>query len=260
VNAVVKDQVDWLKRKHPQYLISFPSNLVTLADYCLEHNITFAGLKGVRTVGETLRPEYRRLIESAWGAKVTDIYTCEEAGYLAIQCPHGDHYHVQSENVILEVLNEKNEPCAVGEPGRIIVTSLHNYAMPLIRYDVGDAGVLGERCACGRGLPVLKEIHGRQRSLLKLADGSKRFPYLGEHGQILKVSGIKPAKVQVVQESLDTLVIKLVSSEKVSREQAGAIETLYAGLLGAEFNYTVRQVDDIPKGNRGKYQDFVCEC
>ena len=93
---------------------------------------------------------------------VVDIYSCTEAGYLAFSCPEQGNLHVQAESVIVEVLDRAGKPCAPGEEGEVVVTPLLNFAMPLIRYAVGDRAVVGEPCACGRGLPTLKTV-GRSR-------------------------------------------------------------------------------------------------
>ena len=89
------------------------------------------------------------------------MYTCQEAGYLALQCPDYPHFHVQSENVLLEVVDDVGQPCGPGEVGRVLITSLNNFATPLIRYELGDYAEVGAPCPCGRGLPVLKRIMGR---------------------------------------------------------------------------------------------------
>jgi phenylacetate-CoA ligase len=87
VVSPLADQVAWLLAERPRYLVSFPSNLAALAQYCLERGIGIPGLAEVRTIGEMLSAQQRVLFKRAWDCKVTDMYTCEEAGYLALQCP-----------------------------------------------------------------------------------------------------------------------------------------------------------------------------
>src|SRR3546814_3878705 len=90
------------------------------------------------TVGETVSAKARGLVQRAWGVPLKDSYSCEEAGYLTMQCPDHEVYHVQSENVLLEVVDDDGRPCGPGETGRVLITSLHNFATPLIRYELGD--------------------------------------------------------------------------------------------------------------------------
>lgn len=154
-------QLDWLQREQPDYLISLPSNVEALAALCLKEGVTLPFLKQVLTVGEPVPPALRGTVDKAWGIPVKDSYSCEEAGYLAMQCPQEEVLHVQSESVLLEIVDESGQACPPGEAGRVLVTSLHNFATPLIRYELGDLAVFGAPCACGRGLPVISRVLGR---------------------------------------------------------------------------------------------------
>src|SRR3546814_2899792 len=124
------------------------------------------------TVGDSVRQAVRQ----AWDLPVKDSYSSEEAGYLAIQCPEHEVYHAQSENVLLEVVDDDGRPCRPGEIGRVLITSLHNFATPLIRYELGDYAEVGAPCACGRGLPVIRRIVGRQRNRLAPPERTTVFP------------------------------------------------------------------------------------
>src|SRR3546814_662111 len=177
VASSLQEQLDWLLRENPDYLISFPSNLAALARYCIDNRLTLGNLKQVMTVGETVIPQVRSLVQRAWGVPLKDSYSCEEAGYLTMQCPDHEVYHVQSENVLLEVVDDDGRPCGPGETGRVLITSLHNFATPLIRYELGDYAEAGEPCACGRGLPVTQQVLGRKRHRRTLPDGSQQLPH-----------------------------------------------------------------------------------
>jgi phenylacetate-CoA ligase len=128
---------------------------------------TLHGVLEVRTVAESISDELRVDVAEQLNAKLFDVYSSEELGYMAIQCPVQNQYHVQSESLLLEVLREDGSSCALNEPGRIVVTSLLNYATPLIRYEIGDYGELAGPCSYGRDLPVLKTINGRVRNMLR---------------------------------------------------------------------------------------------
>jgi phenylacetate-CoA ligase len=154
-------QVEWLRRHAPDYLQTSPANVAALARTSIERGIRFPALREVRTSGGPIGAETRALCREAWGVPLTDLYAAEEAGCIALQCPDHEHYHVQSESVLVEVLDTKDRPCAPGTVGRVVVTTLQNFAMPLVRYDIGDLAEVGDPCPCGRGLPVLKRIAGR---------------------------------------------------------------------------------------------------
>ncbi|RLM48768.1 phenylacetate--CoA ligase family protein, partial [Halobellus sp. Atlit-31R] len=84
--------------------------------------------------GETVTGAMRRDCKAVFGARVIDRYTCEEAGWLALQCPKHEHLHVFTSNTLIEIVDAQGIACPVGMPGRVLVTALHSHAMPLIRY------------------------------------------------------------------------------------------------------------------------------
>lgn len=178
ITSTVEEQCEWLHRQNPDYLLTHPTNVLRLAEHCRRQGIRIPRLKEVQTISEILRPEVREACREAWGVPVSDMYTSREIGYLALQCPDHEHYHVQAEGVYLEVVDDEGRRCRPGKIGRVIVTPLHNFAMPLLRYDVGDYAELGESCPCGRGLPVLVRILGREQNMLTLPSGEKRWTLL----------------------------------------------------------------------------------
>jgi phenylacetate-CoA ligase len=161
LRASLGAQLEWLQRHEPDYLLTYPSNVADLARLSLASGIRLSRLREVRTFGEPVTAETREACRQAWDVPLTDRYSTDEAGYIALQCPDHEHYHVQSESVLAEVLDERGRACAPGSVGRIVITTLQNYAMPLVRYDIGDLAEVGEACPCGRGLPVLRRIVGR---------------------------------------------------------------------------------------------------
>lgn len=257
VATPLAQQIDWLRREQPCYLLSFPSNVAALAAYCLDRNIALPSIREVRTVGETLTHKHRSLCEQAWGCKVVDLYSCEEAGYLALQCPEQSCYHVQAENVMLEVVDSTGRACKPGESGRVLITTLHNYATPLVRYEVGDYVEVGRPCGCGRGLPVLQTIQGRIRNRLVFPDGRSEFPYLGEHGQITKATGVKVRGFQFIQHTTEEVELKLVTDRPFTEDEALTVQRLFQKNLGHPFRITITRCDDIPKGPREKFEEFI---
>ncbi len=257
VVATLPEQLAWLRKEKPDYLASFPSNLKALAEYALRQGERLPPIRSLRTIGETVSPETRRFLTEAWGSPLADIYTCEEAGYLALQCPGTDHYHVQSENVRIEIIDDAGRPCPPGRSGRVIVSSLNNFATPLLRYEIGDYAEFGEPCACGRGLPVLRRIFGRRRNRLHLPSGESVFPYLGEHGQILQLTGIKVREFQCIQHDLRRIEVKLVADRAFTPEEASKVAAKMRENLGHPFevDYTFHQA--IERGPRGKFEEFI---
>lgn len=252
------EQIAWLVRERPDYLLSYPSNLDALAHHSLEHGCDLAFAE-VRTIGEALGAEQAALYARAWSCKVVDVYSCEEAGYLAAQCPEHGSYHVQSENVLLEIVDEDGRPSGPGEAGRVLITALHNFATPLVRYEVGDYAAFGEPCACGRGLPSITRVQGRKRNRLIYPDGRSEFPYLGEHGQIYRLTGVRARAFQVVQRSVEEIELKLVVDRKFTADEEKRIERRFQENFAHPFRITITYWDEIPKSGRGKFEEFVSE-
>jgi phenylacetate-CoA ligase len=156
--AALADQVDWLQREDPAYLVASPRDVLALAREFQARDLKLPSLRGVQSLGGGLSAEARNACREAWGVPLAHIYRAEEMGPLALQCPEHEHFHVQSEQALVEVLDEQGMACAPGETGRVVATPLNNFAMPLIRYEVGETAEVGAPCACGRGLPVLTRI------------------------------------------------------------------------------------------------------
>ena len=160
-------QAEWLKRRDPHYLLTFPNNLQALIRHFAARGERPRSLRAVRTVSETVTAGLRRECLEQWNVPITDCYSSQELGYIALQCPQREAYHVMAESVFVEILAADGRPCEPGETGRLVVTSLHNFAMPLIRYEVRDYAEVGRPCPCGRGLPAIARILGRSRNMVE---------------------------------------------------------------------------------------------
>ncbi|MBY0269857.1 MAG: hypothetical protein K2X06_08325 [Burkholderiales bacterium] len=252
----VHEQAEWLMHENPDYLICVASNLLELARYCARHGLRPSRLRGARSYGEALHPDTRAMVRQAWDVPLTDIYSCSEIGYLALQCPQHEHYHVQAEGVHIEILDEQGQPCVPGELGRVVVTPMLHFAMPLIRYDIGDYAEAGEPCDCGRGLPVIKAIRGRTRNMLRLPGGSIRHPRFGEY-QFGDITAVR--QFQVVQKSLSDIEVALVVVRPLTAAETDNLRAMIVKHLGHPFLVSFVYRDEIPRLPNGKYEDFRSE-
>lgn len=255
ISATINQQILWLQKHKPDYLMTYPSNLVALTDYCRQEGIRIDRVRELRTLGETLSPAQREYCEQYWQVPIRDGYSCQEAGILAFQCPDHEHYHVQSENILLEILDDDGQACKPGQVGRVVISNLHNYSTPLIRYEIGDMAEVGEPCACGRGLTVIKRIHGRVRNMLQLPNGDKRWPFIGS-SQYRSVADIR--QFQLVQEDLDRLTVNLVCNEPLDDAQRAALTAIIQKALQHQFELQFNEMENIPRSAGGKFEDFIC--
>ena len=252
----IGEQLDWLLRQQPEYVLTYPSNAMALARLSLERRVRPARLRQVRTLGEMLSPEVRDACREAWGVEVVDVYSANEVGYVALQCPSGSRYHVQSESVLVEVVDEGGRPCSVGETGRLVVTDLQNLGTPLVRYEIGDYAEVGAACECGRGLPVLARIAGRVRNMLVTADGKRYWPLLGSR-KFIEVAPV--LHHQVVQVRHDLLEARLVTARPLDASQERQLSEVILAAMPRGMRLEFRYVDSIPRGAGGKFEDFVSE-
>lgn len=256
--ASLDDQLRWLAEENPDYLLSFTTNLQALAVRSLQLGVRLPRLRQARTYGEMLRPETRGIVREAWGVELVDSYSSEELGYIALQCPECEHYHVQAESLIVEVLDESGAACGPGETGQIVVSTLHNFAMPLLRYASGDYAEVGApcACACGRGLPVLRRIVGRQRNMLLRPDGTRYWPSFPFESW----ANIAPIEqFQVIQRSRDHIELRVVSPRDLNSTETAAMLAALRGALDSDYRMTLLRLAQIPRGAGDKYEDFICE-
>jgi len=254
INATIDEQWIWLKKQNPEYLLTYPSALKGLLEKSKKEGRILTNLREVSTLAEIVTDEMRDTVRKIWNVPLKDMYSSQEVGYMALQCPDYEHYHVQSESVILEVLNDNNQSCKPGEIGRVVITTLHNFASPLIRYEIGDYAEVGETCPCGRGLPVLNKIMGRERNLVSLPDGSKRWVWVGVdlYGDLINIK-----KFQMIQHSLEKIEVKLVCKPHLTIEQEQALTTKLHETMGYAFQITFNYVDNIQRSKGGKFEDFI---
>jgi phenylacetate-CoA ligase len=253
IDADFGRQRSWLEAINPDYFLSTASNLETLAA-ALDAPPRLPALRAIQSFGETLTEEMRQRAEAVFGVPVWDMYSCQEAGYLASQCPTRSGYHVHAENVILEVVDAEGIPCAPGQVGQVLITTLLNYANPLIRYSIGDEAVAGAPCACGRGLPTLVRVLGKERPLFRLpAGGVKNTSTLAS--SISKIAGVQ--QFQFEQRAPDDILLRLVPSPGWGRDSVAEV----AGVVGQFFESRVRlnieMCARIPPTRAGKVQSFV---
>jgi phenylacetate-CoA ligase len=213
-------------------------------------------LESILCFGQGPTGEQRELFLRSFGAKTVEIYSSKEAGFMAFQCTSGNHFHINSELVFLEVLNSQGLPCAPGEVGRVVVTPLYGTAQPLIRYEQGDMATPGLACSCGLRLPVLSKIDGRQDPILKLP-GRLATEMLVNKDLLTRT--LKADALQVAQVSELQFEIRYVAPRVATPTGRGVITRHLRFVLHPGLNVSYKKVAEIPRNAGGKQQRFVRE-
>jgi phenylacetate-CoA ligase len=247
-----------LEAFRPAHVYGYASNLATVAEILLRLGRPLSRPpRAVVAIGDTLSPLRRHLIESYFRAPVNNRYGLREQGYWCAQsCPEApEHFHVNTEMALVELVGEDGTPAAPGEIGRLLVTDLWNHTMPFIRYDTGDLGVaVPGPCPCGRGFPRLGPIEGRSSECLRTPSGKVVSP-LQVSQRLFKFRPADVAAVrhyQLVWEPPDRARLLIVPTERLDEAIRTRLRDDLAWLLGGEVAVAVETVPAIPMEPSGK--------
>jgi phenylacetate-CoA ligase len=247
-----------LNRFKPKYLYGYVSMLTAYAEFLKTAKLGLEfPLNSVITTSEILSNYSRTLLEETFSCKVYNEYGCGEIGTIAHQCEQGS-LHINCENFILEILNG-DQPAKPGELGDVVVTELNNYAMPLIRYRLGDIAALSDRkCLCGRGLPVLDYIAGRAYDFVINREGKKfhgeAFMYLFE--EVFR-NNLGVLSFQVIQLDLDHFHIKIQPGKNHSLATEELILRRVQEIFGQDSRVEFELVEEIKREASGKMRLIV---
>ena len=243
--------LDVIDRYGVEHLWGYPGSLYFLAQRALKRGWN-RPLRGIVTWGDNLYEHYRRTIEGAFRSRINDTYGCGEGMQIAAQCGSSPAYHVHAADVIVECVDGQGTPVAPGELGNIAVTRLHPGPMPLIRYQIGDVGIMGNgrRCQCGRGYELLESIQGRDTDVVVTPSGNRLvvhfFTGILEHFPEIDC-------FQVIQDRTESIVVRVVPATGFFKETVSKIVSALrekgAGDLDIEID-VVREIPLAPSGKR----------
>jgi phenylacetate-CoA ligase len=251
----VKVLAEFLLRHQPDYIFTFPSYLRLLIAHFREAPRKLRSLRAAWLASETVDEDLRQACQDEFGCRIVENYTSGETGYIALQCPQSGKFHIQSEVALVEVLDEEGRACGPGEIGRVVVTPLHNFATPLLRYEIGDEAEMGEPCACGRGLPTLNRIVGRTQDYFALRSGERRRVDVN-HYRLSKISAVM--EFQFVQNDYDHLELKLAVARPLTPAELEQVDRVLSLASGGLFETKVTFHDLLERTEVGKLRPFVC--
>ena len=241
--------VEELVRGGAQALEAYPSTAFVLAQHLEQRNRTLP-LRAVFTSTETLLDTQRELIEERFACRVFDYYSAAERVIFAGECEAHRGLHLFDDVGVTEVLDDDDRPVPAGQPGRLVVTGLHNYAMPFIRYEIGDvSGISQEPCSCGRALPLLLRVATKSEDILVLPDGRYVAPAILTH-PFKPVKSVRAS--QIIQETPDLVRVLLVTRADYGPRDEAQLRASLVERLGADVTLRFEHVDEIPRGPRGK--------
>jgi phenylacetate-CoA ligase len=228
-----------------------PNHLFRIAREMERKKLETPSVKRIFTSSEYLEPSMRKFIEKVFGAEVFDIYGCTEIKEIAWECEKHEGYHINEDDVIVEILHDET-PAQPGEIGDIVLTDLRNKAMPLIRYRIGDRGLLvAGDCSCGRSFSRMVPAAGRASEYITTPGGSKISPYRFTTA-IEKTRGL--LQYQVIQETLDSITVKVIMNGRNNDKEIIGIQDNIQKILGDDISIHVEICDKITLEKNGKYK------
>ncbi|CAN5730320.1 phenylacetate--CoA ligase family protein [soil metagenome] len=245
-----------IRARRPRMLFGYPSALSHIARHARKRGVAMddLGIKVAFVTSERLYDDQRSLIAATFGCRVANGYGGRDAGFIAHECPAGG-MHLTAEDIIVELIDAQGQSVPDGTPGEIVVTHLATQDFPFVRYRTGDVAVRDTKsCACGRGLPLLREIQGRATDFVVAADGTVM------HGLALvyiirDLPGVQAFKI--VQESLSRTRVMLVDDGTFDRSREPAIVAGFRRRLGDAVEVKVEFLAEIPPEKSGKFRYVV---
>ncbi len=239
----------------PEVVVAYTTAVYEFARYLEANNLTPCSPKSIIVGAEKLHDFQRTTIEKVFRAPVFETYGSREVMLVGAECEHHNGLHLSIDNLLVEVVNDEGNPTPDGEEGNVVITDLFNYGMPFIRYMNGDRAIAGfDTCQCGRGLPLLKQVVGRQLDAIKTNDGriipGEFFPHLIKDYESIR-------RFQVVQHSLNEITVKLVVTETFDDNTLALISQQIEKQIGDATHVNVEVVEDIPLTRVGKHRVVV---
>lgn len=243
-----------IRRRRLRFLEGYPSTLFILARYLTRAGETLP-LQASFTSSETLHPHQRELIETAFAAPLFDFYGMAERVVFGSECELHNGKHLNEGYGITEIVDASGSPVADGEIGYVVGTSLHNEAMPMLRYRTSDMSAIEvETCSCGRTARRLRNVTTKAEDIIVLPDGRMLSPSILTHP-------FKPfdeiVASQIVQEALDEVHVRIVARESFTPEMENRLGSALRERLGPTVRLTLERVDEIPREPSGKFRWVV---
>ena len=242
---------DELSRRNIKFIEGYPSTIYTLASYLKSTGQSFP-MSAVLTSSETLFEFQRETIEAAFQCKIFDFFGMAERVVFATECDkHGGH-HLNQDYGITEFVDPKGHAVPPGASGKIVATSLHNFAFPMIRYQTNDSCSLKpETCSCGCAFPLMDDVATKDEAIVTLPDGRWISPSVLTHP-------FKPmenvTESQIIQEDLLYIRILVVKNEKYGNADEAQLLQSFRDRLGEEIEIVIEYPDTIPRTKSGKYK------
>ncbi len=249
------EQYKMIKKFKPRYFYGYTTAIYGFCLFMKELGISLddLNLSAVICTAEKMYDHHRKLFAEMFVCPVVDEYGSSENGIIAFQCKSGN-MHMMSDHMCIEFLDENGEPVQPGEEGRIVITDFSCYAMPLLRYDIGDVGKPSDKqCTCGVNLPLMEVVEGRKEDFIKTRDG--KLIHAAYLCYTLKDDSVHEFKM--FQEAIDGLRVQIVKSPQFNDASEKMLDGKMRTALGDDIKIEFEYLEKIPRETSGKLRYFV---
>lgn len=258
-NETIEDYIKIINSTKPEMILAYVQSIQEIARYAEIKKIPMFSPKSIMTSAGTLDAALIADIQRVFDCPVLNRYGSREMGDMACSCDKNEGLHINVFTTYIEVLNSNRHPCQIDEEGELIVSLLSDYSMPIIRYAIGDRGILSSHiCSCGRGLPVLKGVTGRVIDFFKTSNGSIVY---GDYFTHLFYQSKNVKQFQVIQDRIDHILVKIVFFDSSNVESDFYLEKVseIKKAMGVNVKVDFEVVSDIPVSNSGKRIYTICK-
>jgi len=256
-HELLQKSVSAMSKFKPKLIQGYNTYLYLLAQYILENHFDEIRPRAVISGSNTLFDSQRKAIESAFHCRVFDRYGSRELGCIASECSEHTGLHINMENVFVEFerlpSSDTNDKLF-----NLICTSMGNYGMPFIRYEIGDLGIpMHEPCPCGRGLPMIEKLKGRTHDILKTPSGKI---ITGDLFDIIFLNySYLVQQFQVRQKRLDQMEVDVAVKPGVDQKDLQAVRSLMESIIGPDVEIILNIKEEIPVARSGKLHLTISE-
>ncbi|HXV14000.1 MAG TPA: hypothetical protein VEC56_07325 [Candidatus Krumholzibacteria bacterium] len=242
-----------INRFRPHAIVGYTGQLVDIARYVRDHpGLLTWKAKTLVNAAEGLQPGQRELLQRYLVEEVFLSYGCREFMSIGMECDRHVGYHLNTDNLLVEVVGDDGMRVTPGQEGRIVVTDFHNGATPFIRYEIGDIGIMAptdERCACGKPFPLLKSVDGRLQDVIQTSNGPISALYIT---YTMRQFDDWIEGYQVVQDTKDRVKVRLLTKSELTPERLGPVEALLRKKLGPSMTIEFERARELTRRRSGK--------
>jgi phenylacetate-coenzyme A ligase PaaK-like adenylate-forming protein len=251
----MRQHFERMNRYGAEVIVAYTNPLYEFAGFLKRNSLVPISPRSIIVGAEKLHDFQRSLIEQVFRAPVFETYGSREFMLIGAECSKHAGLHLSMENLLVEILDDDGLPTPAAQEGNVVITDLFNYGMPFVRYVNGDRAVAGfETCSCGRGLPLLRKVVGRQLDTLETPDGRKIpgefFPHLLKEFPTIR-------RFQVVQDRVEQITLKLVVEGGLTLAEREQLLREVRRCTGTAVDIQLQLVDDIPLTKAGKLKVVI---